>query len=56
MAAYLASAAGLVPEDSVGTYLQWGLLQISLANLIVILLMVAVFAIALFAPFPGSKR
>ena len=42
--------------NSPGAYLHWGIVQISVANLIVILLMLAVFAIALFAPFPGSKR
>jgi hypothetical protein len=42
--------------NSPGAYLHWGIVQISAANLIVILLMLLVFAIALFAPFPGSKR
>jgi hypothetical protein len=42
--------------NSPGAYLHWGIIQISAANLIVILLMLVVFAIALFAPFPGSKR
>lgn len=39
-----------------GVYLHWGVVQISLANLIVIGLMIAVFAIALFAPFPGRRK
>jgi hypothetical protein len=42
--------------NSPGVYLHWGIIQISAANLIVILLMLLVFAVALFAPFPGSKR
>ena len=42
--------------NSPGVYLHWGIVQISAANLIVILLMFLVFAIALFAPFPRSKR
>jgi hypothetical protein len=39
-----------------GVYLHWGVIQISLANLVVIGLMIAVFIIALFVPFPGRKR
>jgi hypothetical protein len=39
-----------------GVYLHWGVIQISLANLVVIGLMLAVFIIALFVPFPGRKR
>jgi hypothetical protein len=37
-------------------YLHWGVIQISVGNLIVILLMVLVFVIALFAPFPGRRK
>ena len=37
-------------------YLQWGFLQISVANLIVIGLMLAVFVVAIVAPFPRGKR
>jgi hypothetical protein len=39
-----------------GIYLHWGVIQISLANLVVIGLMLAVFAIALFVPFPGRRK
>jgi hypothetical protein len=39
-----------------GYYLHWGVIQISLANLIVIGLMLLVFVVALFAPFPGRHR
>jgi hypothetical protein len=42
--------------DTVGPYLHWGVVQISVANLTVILLMLIVFAVALFLPFPGSRR
>ena len=38
-----------------GHYLHWGFIQISLTNLIVILLMVAVFVLALLVPFPKDK-
>lgn len=36
-------------------FLHWGVIQISLANLIVIGLMVALFVLALVVPFPGSR-
>ena len=39
-----------------GYFIHWGFIQISLANLIVILLMIVVFVVALFAPFPGGKN
>jgi hypothetical protein len=39
-----------------GHYLHWGVLQISVANLVVILLMIAVFVAALLLPFPGGRR
>jgi len=39
-----------------GTFLHWGIVQISVANLVVIGLMVLVFALALLVPFPGSGR
>jgi hypothetical protein len=39
-----------------GRVVHWGVVQLSLANLIVILLMLAVFVAALFLPFPGRRR
>ena len=39
-----------------GRYIHWGWLQISLANLIVILVMVAVFVLAIVLPFPKGRR
>ncbi len=36
-------------------FLQWGVVQISLANLVVILLMVVLFVLALVLPFPHGK-
>lgn len=38
-----------------GAYLGWGNFQIQSGNLIVIIIMVVLFALALFLPFPGSK-
>lgn len=39
-----------------GYYIHWGFIQLSLANLVVILLMIVVFALALVLPFPGRKE
>ncbi|CAN5683134.1 hypothetical protein BH10ACT8_BH10ACT8_17570 [soil metagenome] len=46
------SAGGLLSGHA--HFLHWGVVQISLANLIVILVMVAVFVLALVLPFPGN--
>jgi hypothetical protein len=53
-----ASFGGLLAVDlnSPGYYIHWGFVQISLANFIVILLMLVVFVVALFAPFPGGRK
>jgi hypothetical protein len=39
-----------------GHYLHWGVIQISLANLIVIGIMIALFVVALLLPFPTGRR
>lgn len=39
-----------------GKYVHWGVVQISVANLVVIAVMIAVFLLALFLPFPGNRR
>ncbi|MER6096635.1 hypothetical protein ABT154_12425 [Streptomyces sp. NPDC001728] len=46
------------PVDLGGTgyYIHWGVLQISAANAVVIALMLLVFVLALFLPFPGGRR
>jgi hypothetical protein len=38
-----------------GHYLHWGFIQLSLANFIVILIMLAVFVLALLLPFPHDR-
>lgn len=38
-----------------GHYLHWGVVQISLANLIVIVAMVIVFVLAILLPFPRGR-
>ncbi|MCI4658695.1 MULTISPECIES: hypothetical protein [Cryobacterium] len=42
--------------DSPGVYLGWGAFQIQLGNLIVILVMILLFVLALFLPFPSGKK
>jgi hypothetical protein len=38
-----------------GHYLHWGVIQISVANLVVILLMIAIFIAAILLPFPKDN-
>jgi len=51
--AFLVIAAGALLGGH-AHFLHWGVIQISLANLIVIVLMLIVFALTLVLPFPGS--
>jgi len=39
-----------------GHYLHWGVVQISMANGAVVVLMLVVFALALLVPMPHRKR
>lgn len=39
-----------------GHYLHWGVIQLSVANLVVILLMVAIFVAAVLLPFPKGRQ
>ena len=43
----------VVPLEG-GRYVHWGVISISVTNLIIIGLMVVVFLLALVLPFPGS--
>jgi len=47
--------AALVNLGGTGHYLHWGFIQISVANLVVILLMIVVFILAILLPFPRRK-
>lgn len=38
-----------------GHYLHWGVIQVSLANLIVVIAMIVVFVAALLLPFPKGR-
>jgi hypothetical protein len=50
---FVAPAAGVINLNGTGSYLSWGVVQISWANLIVVLLMLLAFVLALVLPFPG---
>lgn len=47
-------SAGLL--GGTGHYVHWGVIQISVANLVVIALLVVAFILALVLPFPGRPR
>jgi hypothetical protein len=47
------SAGGLLGSHAY--YLHWGVIQISLTNLLIIVAMVVIFVLALVLPFPGSR-
>jgi hypothetical protein len=38
-----------------GHYVHWGVIQISVANLVIIGIMIALFALAIFLPFPKGR-
>jgi hypothetical protein len=48
--------AALVNLSNTGHYLHWGFIQLSVANAVVIVLMVVVFIIAIVVPFHTGKR
>ena len=48
--------AAAVNLDQPGHYVTWGVIQISVANLVVIAAMVVVFVLALLLPFPKGRR
>ncbi len=38
-----------------GHYLHWGVIQLSVANFVVVIVMIAIFVAALLLPFPKGK-
>ncbi len=46
----------LINLNGPGHYVHWGFIQISVANLVVIALMILVFAAAILIPFHGRKK
>jgi hypothetical protein len=45
----------LVNLNGSGNYIHWGFIQLSVANFVVIVLMVVVFVLAIVLPFPRRK-
>jgi hypothetical protein len=39
-----------------GRYLEWGFLQVSVANIVVVIVITAAFLAALFLPFPKGRE
>lgn len=46
----------VIAAGGAGRYVNWGVVHISLTNLVVIALMLLVFALALIVPFPAHRR
>lgn len=45
-----------VANHMVSRYIDWGVLHVSVGNLVVVLIMLAVFVLALVLPFPGEHE
>src|ERR1700757_1413784 len=50
----LAAGGSVINLNGPGDYKSWGIFYLSVANLVVIGIMVALFALALLLPFPGK--
>jgi hypothetical protein len=50
------SLAAAVDLNGPGDFLHWGVIQISAANLTVVVVMVLLFVAALLLPFPTRRR
>ena len=51
----LAAVSAPVDLNHPGRYIHWGVLQISVANLVVIGIMILLFVAALLLPFPKGR-
>lgn len=49
-------SAAAVQASAAGTYVHWGVIAISLTNLIIIGVRLLVFALAVLPLFPGNRR
>ena len=45
-----------VLASGAGSYVHWGVIQISVTNLVIIGLMLLLFVLAILLPFPGNRR
>jgi hypothetical protein len=53
---HLGQAVYAINLNHPGRYVHWGVVQISVANLVVVALMIALFVAAILLPFPGTRR
>src|SRR5436190_3700227 len=53
--ALASSGSGVINLDQPGTYLHWSIFTVSLANLVLIAVMVVIFGVALVLPFPKGR-
>ena len=51
---HVASVPLAVGLDGTGKYVHWGVVQLSVSNLVVIAVIVVLFVAALVIPFPGG--
>jgi hypothetical protein len=54
-AALASAGSGVINLDQPGTYLHWSIFTVSVANLVLIAVMVVIFAAALLLPFPKAR-
>jgi hypothetical protein len=52
ISAVVSSGSGVINLDQPGTYLHWSIFTVSVANLVLIAVMVVIFGLALVLPFP----
>src|SRR5215469_6040378 len=55
-AALAAPRIAAIDLNQPGTYLHWSIFEVSVANLVLIAVMVVIFGAALLLPFPGRHR
>jgi hypothetical protein len=49
------TGSGVINLDQPGTYLHWSIFTVSVANLVLIAVMVVIFGVALVLPFPKGR-
>jgi hypothetical protein len=54
-AALASAGSGVINLDQPGTYLHWSIFTVSVANLVLIAVMVVIFGVALLLPFPRAR-
>ena len=54
--AFAGSPPAAIDLNQPGTYLHWSIFDVSVANLVLIAVMVVIFGAALLIPFPHGKK